>query len=147
MYSVGLLALVAVACLIALQNWRMGLLLCVVVGLLQDPIRKVTPGTPAYLVMAFVPVYAAMFVALLNERAVLRDFFRRYPQAVLVGQLFFFCIAFSCLQTLTYAASPSLSSPAAGGGWGGGAVPRVVSVILVGLTFYFGWIPPFFLRY
>src|SRR5579859_5745889 len=135
MYSVGLLALVAVACLIALQNWRIGLLLCVVVGLLQDPIRKVSPGTPAYLVMAFVPVYVAMFVALLNERPVLRDFFRHYPRAVLVAQLFIFCIAFSCLQTFSYASK------------GMSALPQVLSAILVGLTFYVGWIPAFFLGF
>ncbi len=128
MYSLALLALVTVSCLVALQNWRTGLLLCVIVGMVQDPIRKVIPGTPPYLVMAFVPVYAAMFVGLLNERAVVRDFFRLYPQSLTIAQVFFLSLAVSSIQTLSYGA-------------------QGLFAIAVGLTFYVGWIPAFFLGY
>jgi hypothetical protein len=128
MYSLALLAFVAVSSLIALQNWRFGLLLCVVAGMMQDPIRKVTPGTPAYLVLAFVPIYACMFIALLNERPVLQNFFRDYPQSLTVAQLFFLSLAISSIQTLSYGL-------------------QAVSSILVGLTFYVGWIPAFFVGF
>ncbi len=128
MYSLALLTFVAVSAVIALQNWRLGLLLCVIAGIAQDPIRKVTPGTPAYLVMAFVPIYVAMFIGLLTERAVLRDFFRDYPRALTIAQLFFLSLAVSSIQTLSYGMQSA-------------------SAILVGLTFYVGWIPAFFLGY
>ena len=127
-YTWALFAFVAIASLIALQRWRVGLLLCIVAGLLQDPIRKVTPGTPAYLVMAFVPIYLAMFLGLLKERFVFRDFFREYPQSLIVAQLFFLSLAVSSIQTLSYGA-------------------EAVFAILVGLTFYVGWIPAFFLGF
>jgi hypothetical protein len=128
MYSLGLLVFVTVASLIALQNWRVGLVLCVVAGLLQDPVRKVTPGTPAYLVMGFVPIYAAMFISLFNQRAVLRGFFRDYPQSLTVAQLFFMSLAISSIQTLAYGT-------------------QALAAIGVGLTFYIGWIPAFFLGF
>jgi hypothetical protein len=128
MYSLVLLAFVIVSGVIALQNWRVGLLLCIVAGILQDPIRKVTPGTPAYLVMAFVPIYACMFIALFKERRVFRGFFRDYPQSMTIAQLYFLTLAISSIQTLTYGL-------------------QVVSAIAVGLTFYVGWIPAFFLGF
>lgn len=51
----GLLALFFLAA--ASGNWRQALLICVVVGFLQDPLRKLTPGEPVFLlvlVVAFV---------------------------------------------------------------------------------------------
>lgn len=44
------LVAIAGACLTSILHWRYGLILCVGVGLLQDPLRKVTPGAPVYMV-------------------------------------------------------------------------------------------------
>jgi hypothetical protein len=42
-------ALLALAFAVALADWRKGLLLCLAVGFLQDPLRKLWPGEPVYL--------------------------------------------------------------------------------------------------
>ncbi len=48
--------------MLSFANWRVGVVLWMVIAVLQDPIRKVTPGTLVYLtVAAFLPVYAAAF--------------------------------------------------------------------------------------
>ena len=64
MPAIALLLFTAFACVAAYRNWRSGLLLCVVVGLLQDPVRKVTAGTPAYLTLTFLPICFAMLAKL-----------------------------------------------------------------------------------
>lgn len=45
--------------MIALVDWRRGWLLAIVCGVLQDPVRKMTPGTPVWLTGAVLVVYAA----------------------------------------------------------------------------------------
>jgi hypothetical protein len=47
------LVMLAVAMVIAVSNWRYGFALCVLVALVQDPLRKMTPDQPVYFV-AFV---------------------------------------------------------------------------------------------
>lgn len=37
---------------ICVVNWRLGFLLCIIVGCLQDPIRKIVPGEPVYITSA-----------------------------------------------------------------------------------------------
>lgn len=64
------LALVGAACLVAGLNWRHTFVLVVVVGLLQDPARKLVPGTPVWLVGLVGVVFAAgvLGAALRNVR-------------------------------------------------------------------------------
>ena len=40
---------IAVASFIALTDWRKGMLLMILVGVLQDPVRKVMTGTPGWI--------------------------------------------------------------------------------------------------
>lgn len=79
MITNAFLLFVAVATMIAIANWRAGVVLWMVVAVLQDPIRKVTPGTPIYLTVAFLPVYVAAFFGLLSSQKVLRTFAREFP--------------------------------------------------------------------
>lgn len=61
MIEIALLSLLGVTLISALR-WRYAFLLCVVVALLQDPLRKITPGQPLYF-NAFVGiVFAATFI-------------------------------------------------------------------------------------
>ena len=53
------LALLALACLTAVFNWRAGMIICVIVALLQDPARKLVPGQP----VVFVIYVGVVFVA------------------------------------------------------------------------------------
>ena len=102
MFSACFVAFVGVSCLVALQNWRWGLLLCVVIGLLQDPVRKVTPGCPAYLLLLTIPVYASAFFALVSQQPCVQRFFRRYPQTRILTLLLFTTLVVSSVQTLSY---------------------------------------------
>jgi len=53
-----LLAVLGIAILVALDDWRAGLLLVIPVGFLQDPLRKLAPGQPIY----FLTMAAAVFL-------------------------------------------------------------------------------------
>ena len=53
------LLLIVAACSVAVYRWRWGVFAAIIVGLLQDPIRKMIPGVPAFLAMASLPVWMA----------------------------------------------------------------------------------------
>jgi hypothetical protein len=63
----GFLAVVVLAAFYTLNDWRTGVVLWLFVAILQDPIRKITPDSPVYLTLSFVPIYAAAFIGLLNK--------------------------------------------------------------------------------
>lgn len=52
-------AMLFLAALAAVSNWRNGLALCVLTAILQDPLRKLTPNEPAYFVLLVGVVFAA----------------------------------------------------------------------------------------
>jgi len=52
-------ALLMLAVGIALADWRKGLLACIAVGFVQDPLRKLWPGEPVYLTALVGVVFAA----------------------------------------------------------------------------------------
>lgn len=54
--------LLAVAIFLALNDWRMGLAIVVLTGLLQDPLRKLTPGEPVYFVVFAALVFGAAWL-------------------------------------------------------------------------------------
>ena len=62
------LLLVAMAALLAFTNWRWGLFLCVLTGLLQDPLRKIIPNQPAYFVVLVGVVFGAAWLGALLAR-------------------------------------------------------------------------------
>lgn len=59
------LMLVAIAAMLALTHWRWGLFLCVLTGLLQDPLRKLAPNEPLYFVVLVGVVFGAAWVGAL----------------------------------------------------------------------------------
>jgi len=79
MLLAGLLAVLGL--FVCVSNWRWGLPLCLVIGFLQDPLRKITPGQP----VAFVVLVGVFFVGcvigfLLDEGlSGLKGFMRWYP--------------------------------------------------------------------
>jgi len=66
MLTVGLIIL-ALACITAVFKWRWALLICVIVALLQDPLRKLTPGAPViyvgFVAIAFAAAYLGAYIA------------------------------------------------------------------------------------
>ncbi len=80
------------ACAYALVDWRRAWLLVVVCGVIQDPVRKLTPGSPVYISFAVVALYACILFAARND--MLRhatDFARRF-NAIASGILIFVCL-------------------------------------------------------
>lgn len=128
MFALGLYGLVALSCLAALSNWRLGLLLCVFIGIIQDPIRKVTLGTPAHLTIAFMPVYACAFFNLCSTTPLLRSFRQHHSSLLQAFVVIFICLLMSTAQTLSYGAE---------------AFP----VAMLGLFSYAGGLPSLFLGY
>jgi hypothetical protein len=60
-------AYVAAATLFAFTSWRSGPFLIVLAAALQDPIRKTTPGTPAWLILGVAPIFAAWTLGLVSR--------------------------------------------------------------------------------
>jgi len=78
---IGFSAFVAFACIIALTDWRRAWLLACIVGVLQDPARKLVPGQPVYITFAIIAVYAMiLFGTQQRIQLALRDFARRFPK-------------------------------------------------------------------
>lgn len=45
---------------LAFADWRLGIYLMLVAGMLQDPVRKLMPEAPVYMVLAFLPIFVAL---------------------------------------------------------------------------------------
>lgn len=92
MITILFAAMLLCAIAVALMNWRHGWFAAIVCGVLQDPFRKLTPGTPAFMSMSVVAVYLVILViaagTLYRQR---RDFQNRFPfvyNAVIVFLIF-----------------------------------------------------------
>lgn len=94
-------ALLLASMALAMSNWRYGWLAAVVCGVLQDPVRKLTPGTPAYLSMSIVAVYAVvLFAALSSLQRNRADFSRRFPNLYSTLALFGVMLLFAAANGL-----------------------------------------------
>ena len=79
MITVVFIAFLLLSMTVALIDWRRGWLMAIVCGVLQDPVRKLTPGTPVILIMSTVTVYViALFAASGELQRRLREFTRRF---------------------------------------------------------------------
>jgi hypothetical protein len=90
------LTFLAAAAAFALADWRRAWLLVVVAGVLQDPVRKLTPGSPVVISFAVVGLYAAIVFSARNDLiAHIRDFGRRFPQlySILLAFIFLLIVA------------------------------------------------------
>lgn len=94
-------ALLLASMAIAFTNWRHGWLAAVLCGILQDPVRKLTPGTPAVLTMSIVAVYAVILFAALGALQRNRtDFERRFPNLYTTIALFLVMLVFAAMNGL-----------------------------------------------
>jgi hypothetical protein len=86
-----MLGLVAVFALRALASWRMGILLMIVLAAVQDPLRKLVPGTPGWLVLLSAPVFVAVVIGSSASNRSWWSDFRRDNKAI-AGALVLLCI-------------------------------------------------------
>src|SRR6516225_6596709 len=84
------ISLLAVPVFWAIAEWRLGLLLCLVVAILQDPLRKLTPGEPVFYVVFVGVVFAGMCLGALARGVPLNPnpLFKRYRQFAMPFALF-----------------------------------------------------------
>ncbi len=76
-----LLLLVFAGCALAVLRWRWGVFAAILIGLLQDPLRKMVPGVPGYLTMVSLPVWMAVIgSALFSGEVRLRTFLSAFPR-------------------------------------------------------------------
>lgn len=93
------LAFLAPACAYALVDWRRAWMLVAIVGALQDPVRKLTPGAPVWISFLVVLLYAAaVFSARHAILAELADFSRRFGRIYTVIIAFIFLLLLSALN-------------------------------------------------
>lgn len=98
------LAFVAASALASVRNWRLGPFLMIAVVMLQDPIRKITPGTPGYLAMACVPVWIGMLAGAVQSGDLTVAWVRAcYPRLARVGLIYAAYLALPAAISATYA--------------------------------------------
>ena len=57
-----------ICCIATLRKWWVGVWLCTAVGFLQDPLRKIIPGEPVYMVTLCAAVFVAVIAGLLLRK-------------------------------------------------------------------------------
>ena len=83
------LVFLAASCAYALVDWRRGWFLVIVCGVIQDPVRKLTGGSPVYVSFLVVGLYAVILFSARNEmRAYAIEFTRRF-QSISTGLVVF----------------------------------------------------------
>src|SRR5438128_162498 len=86
---------------VALIDWRRGWLMAVVCGVLQDPVRKLTPGTPVAITLSVMLVYAMILVAALPElQRCGKEFGKRFSNVYSAALLVFLFIILGALRGL-----------------------------------------------
>jgi len=100
---VAFCSFVAFAGVVALIDWRRAWLLACLIGVLQDPARKLIAGQPVFVTFAIVAVYAMiLFGTQRRMQTALRDFSRRFGNiwsAFGVVMLFLFLAAVNGVMT------------------------------------------------
>jgi hypothetical protein len=87
-------AFLALAVMVSITDWRRGVLMLVVIGALQDPVRKLTPGTPVAVSMSVIVLYGAIILATQARlQKALSDFTRRFSAVwAAFGLVIFFLV-------------------------------------------------------
>ena len=127
----GFLLLVAASCAVSLSRWRAGLWCIILLGSLQDPVRKMVPGAPSYLALSTIPIWFSLLIGAKSAGDLSWERFTRIlpgPSKWMV--LFIICLLPPAVLSLTY-------SP---GSWqftllGAYAYGSVLAVILVGMFY------------
>jgi hypothetical protein len=83
----------------ALVDWRRGWLLVMICGVIQDPVRKLTPGSPVYISFAVVALYAVILFSARNEmRTHASEFARRFGSVSTGIMVFIFLLLIAAVN-------------------------------------------------
>jgi hypothetical protein len=115
MVLIPFLALLLLGCVIAFLDWRRGWYLAIVCGVLQDPVRKMTPGTPVYITFSVVLVYLCVLLSSHQTlRSALADVGKRFSALYLAMSVFVVILVLAAINGLItygiqYWKAPALS--------------------------------------
>ena len=127
MYYYLLLLLVAVSSFVAISNWRKGVFMMILIGAVQDPVRKLTPGAPGYLVLSTTVVFFAVIIGAYLKRERPWPWFRRsYGKLSFAVRLFLISLIPAGLMTLSLGLL--------------GALQLILIGLLSYFTLIFGWL-------
>jgi hypothetical protein len=104
--------LLAIPVLLAFAQWRLGLLLCIVTAILQDPLRKLTPGQPVFFVGFVGVVFAGMCLGALASGISLapNSIFRQYRRLGGPFLLLLLLIVVQAFNSFLHYGNPMLTS-------------------------------------
>lgn len=107
-----LLTIAAGGLILCVANWRMGFLVCAIVGCLQDPIRKLVPGEPIVITSAILVYVAATCLGayLKGRRFSLRPIHNWNPSLRLPLAFFFLLVIIQSGVTFVRFGSPILAA-------------------------------------
>jgi hypothetical protein len=91
---------VAGCCFLTFVNWRLGPWLMLLVGLVSDPVRKLTPGHPVYISVSFVLVFGVFFLLSRNYFRRNRPVFFYYPSLRPVMRIFGVFLAINAVRPI-----------------------------------------------
>jgi hypothetical protein len=115
MVLIPFLALLLLGCVIAFLDWRRGWYLAIVCGVLQDPVRKMTPGTPVVITFSVVLVYLCILLSSHQTlRNALADIGKRFSGLYLAMSVFLVILILAAINGLItygvqYWKAPALS--------------------------------------
>jgi hypothetical protein len=99
-----LVSLVGFSMAVALVDWRRAWIMAVMCGVLQDPLRKLTSGSPVYMTFSVIAIYA--MILLVNHRRLqnnAREFAQRFPNlATWFGLVVLFLLLAAMNGLMTY---------------------------------------------
>src|SRR5436305_15097486 len=94
-------AFLALAVMVSVADWRRGVLMMIVIGVIQDPARKLTAGAPVALSMSVIVVYLAIILAAQGRlQRSLADFARRFAGVWAAFGLAFFFLLLAAINGL-----------------------------------------------
>jgi len=82
------------SCAIALSDWRRAWLLVMVCGILQDPVRKLTPGSPVWISFLVVLLYGVILFGARRELQYYAQEFMRRFRSISTGIVIFVLLLF-----------------------------------------------------
>jgi hypothetical protein len=96
--------------LLALADWRKGLLAVIIIGVLQDVLRKLTPGVPTYFIVWSMAIYLVVVVLAWANRSLppLSTIYLGEQRAQNAWLVFIFLVLFQLLNALVRWGSPAV---------------------------------------
>lgn len=98
----SILVLIFAGCVVAYWRWRFGIVAALLIGLIQDPIRKMVPDAPAYLALSSLPVWLAVVgAAVWSGEVSISRFLELFPRLTIWLRRFFAYLLLPILLSAT----------------------------------------------